>query len=124
MNTRHNTIIRDIFLGLGLCVMVLFMFTSTGESLLHKGASLLSPRPAQSAIMTENDQAAIFQNALEREIYLPQVVDLTAGSDFNPEQSAQAEATDVTAMLNGTARQCNFRDHMSGALALNDSGCI
>ena len=127
MNTRHNTIISRIFLGLGICAIALFMCTSAGKGLLTKASSLFSPTTAQSAIMTENETGMLFQNALEAEIYLPQEVDLTAGSDFIPqlEQSSQAESRDITAMLNGAGHQCSFRNHMSGAVALNgESGCI
>lgn len=125
MNSRHNTIIRNIFLGLGVCAIALFMFTSTGKGLLTEASSLLSPRTAQSAIMSENETGMLFHNALEAEIYLPQEVDLNAGSDFIPqvEQSSQAESHDITAMLNGAGRQCSFHNHLAGGQN-GESGCI
>lgn len=126
MNTQKNTNIRNIFLGLALCAMVLFMFTSTGKDLLGKGYRLFAPTVAQSAIMPVEDDSSIFQNALEAKIYLPQEVDLNAGSDFIPQldQAGKQESSDISAMLNGSGHQCNFRDHMAGAVALNDCGSI
>ena len=126
MNTQKNTNIRNIFLGLALCAMVLFMFTSTGKDLLENGYRLFAPTVAQSAIMPMENDSSIFQKALETEIYLPQEVDLNAGSDFIPqlEQAGKLEGSDITAMLNGGGLQCNFRDHMAGAVALNNCGSI
>lgn len=115
---------RRVIIGLSLCaIAVVFMFTSAGKSALSEARSLYEPAIAESA--EKPFDAADFRNALESEIYLPQEVDFTAGSNplvsDNASQSAGPE--ELTALLDGKGRQCSFQNH--GALALNgQGGCI
>lgn len=129
MNRSHNkSVFRNIFAGVIVCAFAAgFLFTDSGKSLMRSGASFFAPAVAESAIVPADNSAALFRSALEEEIYLPQEVDLTAGSDFISLEEINAQGTpgDLTAMLDGAGHQCNFRDHMAGAVALNSQpGCI
>lgn len=129
MNTRENTsIIRKIISGMGICALVAFFcFTDTGRDIIRSGSGLFGASVAESAIRPEVSTTDTFRTALESEIYLPQEVDLTAGSNLisQNEASAQGNPAELTALLDGAGHQCNFRDHMSGAVALNNQpGCI
>lgn len=127
-SSRNNTLSRCILLGLSLCVIAaVFMFSKPGQNVLESAANLVAPRVAQSAIMPAEDTYNSFQAALENVIYLPHEVDLNAGSNYIAPEALQekTESADITAMLGGQGHQCNFRDHISGAVALNgQGGCI
>lgn len=113
--------LRRSIIGLSLCaIAVVFMFTSAGKSMLSEARSLYEPAIAESAV-TPLDSAD-FRNALESEIYLPQEVDFTAGSNLliSDNSSESTGSEELTALLDGKGRQCSFQNH--GALALNGQG--
>lgn len=124
MNIR--TIARRLLTVSTLCIIAgIFMFTDPGQEILKEGRSLFSPAIAESASIPTNDNSS-FVRALETEIYLPQEVDTTAGSNLvisDNSPTTNTESQELTAMLSGKGRQCSIHNH--GSLALNgQSDCI
>lgn len=125
--TSSRSVIRN-FVFLGVCVLVAaFCLTAPGKSLFAKGMNFISPATAQSAIVpVAQSQADSLRAIFDNEIYLPHEVDLNAGSDFNPdEQNETANVSqDLNAMLSVQGKHCTIRNHMDGAVALNETGCM
>lgn len=130
MNTAHTTsYIRRISIVFVACLLVgAFWYTGFANSL----KTPVSDKPAEPSYVVEallngdsNFAPDSIEYAIEKEFFLPHVVDLAAGSKFVPSEAStnNESSPDLANALSGKPTQCSMRGH--GGLALNDApGCM
>lgn len=128
MNTRiSSSFVRRLSLAVTACALVgVFWYTATARSLVAPVSEPpANPVSVEMVLNGDPDFAPdSVEYAMEKEFYLPHLVDISAGSHFIPQASSMhsENSPDIGTVLSGKPTQCNIRAH--GAVALNDvQGC-